>query len=31
VVAQGVTVKKMSPSILMLIGLYSPKGYDANF
>src|SRR5678809_566292 len=29
VVAQGVTVKKMSPSILMLIGLYSPKGsYD---
>jgi hydrophobic/amphiphilic exporter-1 (mainly G- bacteria), HAE1 family len=32
VVAQGVTVKKMSPSILMLIGLYSPNGtYDANF
>src|SRR3954469_19059375 len=32
VVAQGVTVKKMSPSILMLISLYSPKGtYDANF
>jgi hydrophobic/amphiphilic exporter-1 (mainly G- bacteria), HAE1 family len=32
VTAQGVTVKKMSPSILMLIGLYSPKGtYDANF
>jgi len=32
VVAQGVTVKKMSPSILMLIGLYSPKEtYDANF
>src|SRR6187455_3559647 len=32
VVAQGVTVKKQSPSILMLIGLYSPKGsYDANF
>jgi HAE1 family hydrophobic/amphiphilic exporter-1 len=32
VVAQGVTVKKMSPSILMLIGLYSPKGtYDANY
>ena len=31
-IAQGVTVKKMSPSILMLIGLYSPKGtYDANF
>src|SRR5262252_4702613 len=32
VVAQGVTVKKMSPSILMLVSLYSPKGtYDANF
>jgi HAE1 family hydrophobic/amphiphilic exporter-1 len=32
VIAQGVTVKKMSPSILMLISLYSPKGaYDANF
>src|SRR3954467_2282262 len=32
VVAQGVTVKKMSPSILMLISLYSPKGtYDAPF
>src|SRR6187399_596770 len=32
VVQQGVTVKKMSPSILMLISLYSPKGsYDANF
>jgi len=32
VVQQGVTVKKMSPSILMLIGLYSPKEtYDANF
>src|SRR6187455_2149842 len=32
VTAQGVTVKKMSPSILMLIGLYSPKEtYDANF
>jgi len=32
VTAQGVTVKKMSPSILMLIGLYSPNGsYDANF
>ena len=30
--AQGVTVKKMSPSILMLIGLYSPNDtYDANF
>ncbi|HEY2386333.1 MAG TPA: efflux RND transporter permease subunit, partial [Candidatus Binatia bacterium] len=32
VVAQGVTVKKMSPSILMLISLYSPNGtYDAPF
>src|ERR1700745_2297905 len=32
VVAQGVTVKKQSPSILMLISVYSPKGsYDANF
>ncbi len=32
VTQQGVTVKKMSPSILMLISLYSPKGsYDANF
>jgi HAE1 family hydrophobic/amphiphilic exporter-1 len=32
VIAQGVTVKKMSPSILMVISLYSPKGsYDANF
>ncbi len=32
VVAQGVTVKKMSPSILMLISLASPNGtYDANF
>src|SRR6266403_487677 len=32
VVAQGVTVKKMSPSILMLVSLYSPNGtYDANF
>jgi HAE1 family hydrophobic/amphiphilic exporter-1 len=32
VTTQGVTVKKMSPSILMLISLYSPKGtYDANF
>src|SRR4029079_316070 len=31
-VQQGVTVKKQSPSILMLISLYSPKGsYDANF
>src|SRR5215475_11926615 len=32
VVQQGVTVKKQSPSILMLISLYSPKGsYDGNF
>jgi HAE1 family hydrophobic/amphiphilic exporter-1 len=32
VVAQGVTVKKQSPSILMLISLASPGGsYDANF
>src|SRR6476619_707173 len=32
VIAQGVTVKKMSPSILMVISLYSPNGtYDANF
>src|SRR5213078_4528991 len=32
VVAQGVTVKKQSPSILMLVSLYSPKdSYDANF
>ena len=32
VIAQGVTVKKQSPSILMLISLYSPAGsYDANF
>src|SRR5207245_9950766 len=32
VVAQGVTVKQQSPSILMLISLYSPEGsYDANF
>src|SRR6188508_121540 len=31
-VQQGVTVKKQSPSILMLISLYSPKdSYDANF
>src|SRR3954465_9601856 len=29
---QGVTVKKQSPSILMLISLYSPNdSYDANF
>jgi HAE1 family hydrophobic/amphiphilic exporter-1 len=32
VIAQGVTVKKMSPSILMVISLYSPNGsYDSNF
>ena len=32
VTAQGVTVKKQSPSILMVISLYSPNGsYDANF
>src|SRR6186713_2935508 len=32
VTAQGVTVKKMSPSILMIVSLASPKGtYDANF
>src|SRR4026209_2243490 len=32
VVQQGVTVKKQSPSILMLISLFSPKdSYDANF
>jgi hydrophobic/amphiphilic exporter-1 (mainly G- bacteria), HAE1 family len=32
VVQQGVTVKKQSPSILMVISLASPKGsYDANF
>jgi hydrophobic/amphiphilic exporter-1 (mainly G- bacteria), HAE1 family len=32
VVQQGVTVKKMSPSILMVISLASPNGtYDANF
>src|SRR5215467_8799845 len=32
VVQQGVTVKKQSPSILMLISLYSPNGsYDGNF
>ncbi|MCY2959229.1 MAG: multidrug efflux RND transporter permease subunit [Planctomycetota bacterium] len=31
-VQQGVTVKKMSPSILMLVSIYSPKlSYDANF
>jgi len=32
VIQQGVTVKKQSPSILMVISLYSPKNaYDANF
>jgi HAE1 family hydrophobic/amphiphilic exporter-1 len=32
VIQQGVTVKKQSPSILMLISVYSPKdAYDANF
>jgi HAE1 family hydrophobic/amphiphilic exporter-1 len=32
VTQQGVTVKKQSPSILMLISLYAPNGsYDANF
>ena len=32
VVAQGVTVKKQSPSILMVISLSSPRGtYDANY
>jgi hydrophobic/amphiphilic exporter-1 (mainly G- bacteria), HAE1 family len=32
VTAQGVTVKKQSPSILMVISLYSPQGtYDANY
>ncbi|HEX6850804.1 MAG TPA: multidrug efflux RND transporter permease subunit [Candidatus Polarisedimenticolaceae bacterium] len=32
VITQGITVKKQSPSILMLISLYSPDGtYDANF
>ncbi len=32
VVQQGVTVKKMSPSILMLISIFSPElSYDANF
>jgi len=30
--AQGVTVKKQSPSIMMLVSVYSPKGsYDANY
>ena len=32
VIQQGVTVKKQSPSILMVVSLYSPKDtYDANF
>src|SRR5512147_830586 len=32
VVQQGVTVKKQSPSILMILSVYSPKdSYDANF
>src|SRR5688572_7207434 len=32
VVAQGVTVKKQSPSILMVVSISSPGGsYDANF
>ncbi len=32
VIQQGVTVKKQSPSILMVISVYSPKdAYDANF
>ncbi len=32
VIQQGVTVKKQSPSILMVISLYSPEGtYDANY
>src|SRR5881409_2355167 len=32
VTAQGVTVKKQSPSILMVVSLYSSKGtYDANY
>ena len=32
VIQQGVTVKKQSPSILMVISLYSPNdSYDANF
>ena len=32
VIQQGVTVKKQSPSILMVVSLYSPKdAYDANF
>jgi hydrophobic/amphiphilic exporter-1 (mainly G- bacteria), HAE1 family len=32
VIAQGVTTKKQSPSILMLVSVYSPNGsYDANY
>jgi HAE1 family hydrophobic/amphiphilic exporter-1 len=32
VIAQGVTVKKINPSILMLVSLYSPNGsYDDKF
>src|ERR1700752_409127 len=32
VISQGVTVKKQSPSILMVISVASPKGtYDANY
>src|SRR5262249_42104777 len=32
VTQQGVTVKKQSPSILMVVSLYSPQGsYDANY
>jgi HAE1 family hydrophobic/amphiphilic exporter-1 len=32
VIQQGITTKKQSPSILMVISLYSPQGsYDANF
>src|SRR6188474_3132211 len=32
VIAQGVTVKKQSPSILMILSLYSPNSaYDANY
>src|SRR6187397_3400075 len=32
VIQQGITVKKQSPSILMIVSLYSPKeSYDANF
>ena len=31
-ITQGVTVKKQSPSILMVVSLYSPNGtYDANY